>query len=424
MVFCASSRASGSASSKASGRRAAVAAVAAAVAVVASGCAGGAAEDGQGAGSLKLGVITSVGSSLTNYPDVEAGARAAVEAVNRTGGVHGQPVELLFCNTRGEVNQAVACAREADAENVDAVVGRVDVFSTQTLPVLEKAGIPDVGNVSAGSEVDFTSPDTFPLHAGNFGAYAALPYGYKADGARKLVFATVDLPIGIRQGEYAEQVAREIGLDVAPMIKIPAQGVTDYAPYAQQIRDSGADAAIVALGPAGFQAFVKAADAVGLTARISGTAFTFGQSEAAGVGALADRMFVAAPYPSTDDRFVPGIAAYHEELDAAGVENAPAVRRLAGLNAWLSVHAAVEVARTVQGDITRESMTTALEATSGLDLYGLVTFGPAALAGQQGAFARFPRTDYHVLTFRSPAMVDAGQQLVPDPLQSVRANVG
>jgi hypothetical protein len=45
------------------------------------------------------------------------------------------------------------------------------VFSTQTLAVLEKAGIPD-----------FTSPGTYPLHVGNFGAYAALPYGYRADG--------------------------------------------------------------------------------------------------------------------------------------------------------------------------------------------------------------------------------------------------
>ncbi|OLT16167.1 hypothetical protein BJF78_14840 [Pseudonocardia sp. CNS-139] len=401
-----------------SGRRAAALAAAA---VVAAGCAAGGGDVGQG-GSLKLGVITSVGSSLTNYPDVEAGARAAVEAVNRAGGVHGQPVELLFCNTRGEVNQAVACAREADAEDVDAVVGRVDVFSTQTLPVLEKAGIPDVGNVSTGSEVDYTSPDTFPLNAGTFGAFATLPYGHKADGATRYVFATIDLPIGIRQGEVASLVARNIGLDVVPLIKIPAQGVTDYAPYAQQIKDSGADAATVALGPAGLQAFVKAADAVGLTARISGTAFTFGQSEAAGVGMLADRMLVAAPYPSTDDRSVPGIAAYHQELDAAGVENTPAVRRLAGLNAWLSVYAAVEVARTVPSDITRQSMTAALESTSGLDLHGLATFSPAALTGQGDAFARFPKTDYHVLRFDSPTMVDAGQELVPDPLQSVRAN--
>jgi len=391
----------------------------AAVAMLAAGCAGGE-SSGSGSGTLKLGVITSVGSSFTNYPDVEAGARAAVDAVNKAGGVGGKQVEFFFCNTRGEVNQAVACARQADQEGVDAIVGRVDVYSAQTLPVLEKAEIPDIGNVSAGAEVDYTSPYTFPLHGGNFGAYTSLPYGHKADGAETFVFASIDLPIGIRQGQAAEEVARSIGLDVAPMIKIPSQGVTDYAPYAQQIKDSGADAATVALGPAAFQAFVKAADAIGLTARISGTAFTFGQSEAAGVGALADRMLVAAPFPSTDDKAVPGVAKYHEELDAAGAENSPAVRRLAGLNAWLSAHAAMQVAGGISGDVTRDTMTAALQQASAMDLYGLITYDPASLAGQQGAYARFPKVDFHQLTFRSPLMVDAGQPPVPDPLGSVR----
>jgi ABC-type branched-subunit amino acid transport system substrate-binding protein len=400
-------------------RLGALAVVGAATALLATACAGGGSTS-SGGDVLKLGVITAVGSSLTNYPDVEAGVRAAVDNVNKAGGVNGKQVEVFFCNTRGEVNQAVACARQADQEGVDAVVGRVDVFSTQTLPVLEKAKIPDIGNVSAGAEVDYTSPDTFPLHAGNFGAYGAIPYAEKAAGAKKYVFASIDLPIGIRQGEYAEKVAQNIGLEVAPMIKIPAQGVTDYTPYAQQIKDSGAEAATVALGPAGFQAFVKAADAVGLTARLSGTAFTFGQSEGAGVGALANRMWVTAPFPSTDDRSVAAIAQYHKELDAFGTENSPAMRRLAGLNAWLSAHAAMRVAATIQGDVTRDSMTTALQKTTGMDLYGLVTFSPSELAGLQGTFARFPKTDYHTLTFDSPTMKDAGQAPIPDPLQTVR----
>lgn len=402
-------------------RRGSVAVVGAVVALVAAGCAGSGASS-SGGDTLKLGVITSVGSSLTNYPDVEAGARAAVDAVNKAGGVNGKQVEFFFCNTRGEVNQAVACARQADQEGVDAIVGRIDVYSSQTLPVLENAKIPDIGNVSAGAEIDYTSPYTYPLHAGNFGAYASLPYAHKADGAKKLVFASIDLPIGIRQGQVEEQVARNIGLEVAPMIKIPAQGVTDYAPYAQQVKDSGADAATVALGPAGFQAFVKAADAIGLKARISGTAFTFGQSEAAGVGALANTMLVAAPFPSTDDKAVPGIAKYHQELDAGGVENTPAVRRFGGLNAWLSAHAAMQVAGTISGEVTRESMTAALQRTSATDLFGLVTFDPAALAGQQGTFARFPKTDYHGLTFSSPQMVDAGLPTTPDPLSTVRGS--
>ncbi|HLU96659.1 MAG TPA: ABC transporter substrate-binding protein, partial [Thermobifida alba] len=303
--------------------------VAAGVLASAAGCGTGTASSDNDGDTIKLGVITAEGSSLTNYPDVTAGASAAIDAINEAGGINGKQIEYFYCNTRGEVNQAMACAREADTEGVDAIVGRVDIFSTQTMPILEAAGIPDIGNVSTGAEIDYQSPYTYPLHAGNYGAYSAMPYAFKEDGAEKMVVATVDLPIGIRQGEVAEEVAESLGLDVAPMIKVPTEGVTDYAPYAQQIKDSGADAAIVALGPAPFQAFMKAADSIGLSARIAGTAFTFGQSEAAPIGDIANGMFVTAPYPSTDDRDVPGIAEYHAQLDAAGAEDSEAIRRLA-----------------------------------------------------------------------------------------------
>ena len=202
-------------------------------------CAGGGeSEESGAAGSaepIKLGVMTAVGSPVTNYPDIEVAAQAAAASINKAGGVNGADVEIVFCNTRGEANQAIACARELDEEGVVATVGRVDIFAAQSFPVLEAAGIPDIGTVSTGAEIDFTSPMSFPLHGGNFGAYTALPYAFQEDGDSSMVVATIDLPVGTVQGEYAETVAEDIGLDVKPMIKIPAQGVTDYSPYVQQV---------------------------------------------------------------------------------------------------------------------------------------------------------------------------------------------
>lgn len=385
------------------------------------GCAAGPAAGGA-EGTVKFGVVTAVGSGGSNYPDIEGGAKAAVEAINKDGGINGKNVEMVFCNTRGEANQAMACAREMDEKGVVATVGRIDIFAPQSFPILEAAGIPDIGTVSTGAEIDFQSPMSFPLHGGNFGAYTSLPHAFKADGDKSMVVASIDLPIGITQGQYAEKVGKGIGLDVKPMIKIPSQGVTDYSPYVQQIADSGADSAIVALGPAPFQAFVKAADGLGLKARIAGTAFTFGQSEAAGVGELANNMLVSAPFPSVDDRGNPGIAEYHRQLDEAGVEDSESMRRFAGLNAWLAMHAAAKVARTIEGEITRESMVKALRGTTDLDLFGLITYSPATLDTDlaKNAFARFPKEPYHALTFKSPTMVDAGLGVIEDPLELVR----
>lgn len=373
-------------------------------------------------GTVKIGLMTSVGSGLSNYPDIQAGAESAIKAINTDGGINGKNVELDFCNTQGDANQAMACARQLDSDGVVATAGRIDIFDAQSFPILEAAGIPDIGSSSGGADIDYKSPMSFPLSAGNYGSYTALPYAFKNAGAKSMVVATIDLPVGTVQGGFAQDVAKNVGLDVKPMIKIPASGVTDYSPYVQQVIDSGADSVIVELGPAGFQAYVKAAAALGSKATIGGTAFTFGQSEAAGVGDLANTMLVTAPYPSVDDKTNAGIAQYQKELDANGVENSPSMRRYAGLNAWVAMHAAADVAKTIKGDITRASMVTALQGTTGLDLYGLITYSPSTLTSDltKNAFGRFPAEPYYVETFKSPTMVDAGQQPIPDPLSTIR----
>ncbi|WP_230314100.1 ABC transporter substrate-binding protein [Nakamurella alba] len=377
---------------------------------------------GGGDGGIHFQVTAAVGSSLTNYPDVEAGANAAVAAINKAGGVNGKQITMTFCNTRGDVNQAMACARQADTDGADAVLGRVDIYSPQTLPIIEAAKIPDIGSVSTGADLDYVSPITFPLAPGTFGAYAASPQAFKDGGAKSMVVVTVDLGIGIKQAEVTGAVGEAIGLEVKPMIKVPTQGVTDFTPFAQQVKDSGADAVLIQLGPTGGQAFVKAADAIGLQAQLGGTAFSLGQSEGAGLGALASRLMVTSPYPSTDDLSVDGIARYNKELDDNGVAKDPALRRLAGLNAWLSVYAAAEVAKTIQGDVTKESMLEALGKAKDIDLFDLVTFSPADLGTDvdADAYPRFPKVPYHALTFDGAVMKDAGQPEIPDPFGPIR----
>lgn len=377
---------------------------------------------GAGDGGIKFQVTAAVGSSLTNYPDVEAGAHAAVEAINKAGGVNGRQIDFVFCNTRGDVNQATACARQAVENGADASLGRVDIFSAQTVPITEAAKIPDIGSVSTGADLDFSSLYTFPIAPGTYGAYTATPHAFRAAGKKSMVVVTVDLAIGIKQAEIAADVGEKVGLTAKPMIKVPTQGVTDYTPYAQQLKESGAEAVLVQLGPTGTGAFVKAANAIGVDAQIATTAFSVGQSEAASLGDLSSRVLVTAPYPSTDDVEVAGIAQYHKELDASGVAKDPALRRLAGLNAWLSVHAAAKVAEGIEGDVTRESMYQALQNAKDIDLFGLATFSPGELPTDNtgNAYPRFPKVPYHVLTFEGTTMMDAGLGLIPDPFAVVR----
>jgi ABC-type branched-subunit amino acid transport system substrate-binding protein len=385
--------------------------------LVTAGCAGASGGSGDAEpGTLSIRAIAAEGTGLTNYPDVDAGAKAAVAAINAAGGVNGKQVQYSFCNTRGEANEAMACARRAAQDGVDAVVGRVDIFTTQSTPILEKAGIPDVGAVPI-AEIDYRSPTSFPLHSGNYGAFAGGPYAFKAAAKKRMAVVRLDFAATAVQADMVEKAATAIGMPSAGQIVVPAQGVTDYAPYAQQIKDLGADSAMVLLGPQGLQALYKASAALGANAQLAGSVFSFGESEARAIGPAANGIWVISPYGSPAD-----VPAFNGDLDASGVgADDTALRRSAGLNAWLAVHAAVEVAKGIKGDVTAGSMTAALRGAQPLQVEGFGSWDPAGLGGSvDGAFPRFPATPFEVLTFRDGRMVSAGLAPIPDPLAPLR----
>src|SRR3989442_2729504 len=60
------------------------------------------------AAPVKIFVIAPVATPIQNYPDAQAGAEAAAQAINKAGGIRGRQIEIGFCNTQSAVNQAVA----------------------------------------------------------------------------------------------------------------------------------------------------------------------------------------------------------------------------------------------------------------------------------------------------------------------------
>jgi ABC-type branched-subunit amino acid transport system substrate-binding protein len=404
--------------------RTAVALAATGAILVLAGCAGasGTEEAGVPAPSgapLKLMGVAAVGAALSNYPDVEAGARAAVKAINDAGGVAGHPIEYSFCNTNGDANKAAECLREAVDEDVAAVVGRADIFSETTTGILEAAGIPDLGIFATGAMADATSPMSFPMTSGNFGTYLAAGYVAEAIDASSMAIVAVDVALAHTQADLAAAAAADAGYDDVEIIYVPAQGVTDYSPFAQQLADTGADLALTMLGPARNQAFYKATDALGVEAQLLTTAYSFSDAEAQATGSAANGTWVTSTFPDPLDTSNPAIAVYDEQLTAAGYGDDPSLRRPAGLNAWLAVHAAALVAEGIEGDITSTKMLEALAATTDLDVEGIVVWSPSALS-ESGSFARLPASPISVLEFVDGGLEPVDMPEIPDPLASLR----
>jgi len=354
---------------------------------------------------IKLFGIAASGSPIQNYPDIEAGATAAVKAINADGGINGRKIEFTFCNDQADANKSVACARRAVSEKATAVIGQVSLYGAQTLPLLESAGIPSVGITTPGNEVDVTSKAAYPFNAGTFSDYVALPDGLKQAGSKKVAAAVADLPSAIAGGELVGKGAKNVGMGWGGLVKIPPTGVTDFAPYAQQLKRTGADSIVLVTTPAQTQAIVKASEAQGLDFLWAHHTISFGESEAATLGEPVEGMILSGPNPSYRDESHPAIQEFNQQMKDAGYSD-PILFRTAGINAWLSVYAVRDVAQKIDGDVTAESLTKALNETTGVDLKGIATWDPAT-PGPAG-YPRVSQSKIYFQKIEDGKTVDAG----------------
>lgn len=375
-------------------------ALAMSAAITLSACATSAEEPaGEGnAAPIKIMTIGPVSTTLQSYPDAEIGARAAVEAINAAGGVNAAELEWSFCNTESDPNKAAGCARTATKDGVVAVVGQVDAFTTSSLPVLEAAGIPSFGIHSVGNEIDWVSPVSYPFHGGAPVAHLATASALAQEGVKKVEIVALEVAASTSQIALIEQAIKREGMKVAGSVTIPTSGVSDYAPYAQQLADNDADGAIFLTSAGVATAMVKAAHSLDIFPTFGYNGFSFTETEFLALGDDADGFIVASPYPTFRDTDLPAVVQFNKEIKDAGAGDDPLLRRLVGFNAWLAVHAFAQVAETMDGEITSKTFTETLGSIGELDILGVLTWNPSDLGSANADFPRLPATEERFLS--------------------------
>lgn len=423
------------------GRRLAILlALAALIAVVIAGCGSSGKSSGEasaksgeqsnssggssGGAPIKLMVIASVNSPIQSFPEVQAAAKVAADEVNAEGGIKGQKVQILFCNSASEVNKAEDCAREAVQEHVTAVVGQIDIFTTQDVPILAQAGIPDVGLSSNGNLIDFQNPDVYPLQAGTLGGYVSEPVAAKAVGKHSISTAAANVPSALVNAKEIKAVAEKIGVKYAGTVEVPDTGVTDYSPYAQKLASLHPEAVVNILSPAPDLGILKSAQSIGLNVQWMNQTQAFGEQEASQAGGLGEGMLIASPFPSVRSTQYPLIATFDKQMEAHGISPQETAATtyphwMLGINGWLSVWAVDKAAQSISGAITPSSLKEAMNKETNLELPGGFKWSPGT-PGPKG----FPRvsnwTQYFITikngkeeTVSSIKPVDGGQYVVP-----------
>jgi ABC-type branched-subunit amino acid transport system substrate-binding protein len=350
-------------------------------------------------GPIKIMTIGPIDTTIQNYPDAEAGARAAVEAINADGGVGGRSLEWEFCNQKSDPNESSACARQAESDEVVAVVGQVDAFSTSSLPLLEKAGIASYGLHSVGNEVDWDSPISYPFHGGAPVAHVAALDAIKQQGGSRIQVVAVEVAASTNQIALQEQGIKRAGLEHAGTVTIPVSGVSDYAPFAQQIVDNRADG-VVFLSSAGVSsAMIQAINDLGHSPVVGYNAFSFPENQVVTLGDDAENLFLASPYPSFRDTQVEAIQQFNDELDAIGIAEDPQLRSTVGFNAWLAVHTFADQVESMDGPISSKTFKEHLDSVGEINLMGVMDWNPSEMGTSTNPdYPRIPPTALQFLS--------------------------
>ena len=194
---------------------------------------------------IKIGMINQEDTPIGSFPEVRFAAEAAVNWINaELGGVDGRPLEFHWCITPFSPEQSQVCAQEMVQEEVDALVGGINVMSQASFPILEQNGIPVVGGIPAGL-TEQRSAFSFTFSGGSSGGLAAFMKHAVDNGAKKAVIAYGEFDaFEVAAADYGAVVGEYLGLDVK-LVRFPVIAA-DFLPVLNQAIEFEADAVVIA----------------------------------------------------------------------------------------------------------------------------------------------------------------------------------
>jgi len=184
-------------------------------------------------------------ASSTYAPTYEA-YKAYFKRVNDAGGINGQKVEIAYEDDRGEPQRAAANAKKLAEGSILMVNASTSATykpfmtesETEKLPLLFGGGVCPREAFPPASPLIFCSTSFGSKWDSRF----ALGF-IKEQAAGKKVkvgFAAQDIPLSRIELEFAEQLAKDMGLEAIPVVVVPGN-TPDFTPFAQKLKDAGAD---------------------------------------------------------------------------------------------------------------------------------------------------------------------------------------
>jgi ABC-type branched-subunit amino acid transport system substrate-binding protein len=369
------------------------------------GCGGGSddsADGGSGAGGDPILVYT-VGpftsQATAAFDELRAAAEATVASINDDGGVNGREIELRTCDDQLTPTVAQTCYQTAIDDGAVAVIGGYNVFGSAIVDLVDAAGMPMVG--TAGGLDLVTGDNWFPLTTATINAYNVAGSQAVERGAKNVAMLVSNTPGGVPLSEAAAQGAKDAGGTMADPVQLAASEA-NTGPAVETLLASNPDAVIFAVSALQTQSALEQLSRSGYT----GEAYVQTTlSTAVNIEQLSKYPNIAGfqAMPPFTDTSVDGIKQFRDVM--AEYQPDSPMNELA-VNTFLAYKVFAQVAATIDGDITRESLTDAFSNTSTLDTMGLTADIPDWFTGEA------PDPDHPRLFTNYALMVD----IKPDQL--------
>jgi ABC-type branched-subunit amino acid transport system substrate-binding protein len=220
---------------------------------------------GSSTGGSTIQLMQIIAPGNFGFGDLSLGTKAAVDAINASGGVDGHKLALAVCSAGsppfGDPDSVSQCGTKAVSDKVVAFVGDFIAFDSPLFAASQSVGIPTV-QPAALSSVDLTSDRSFPTGGGATTINAGLGEMLDKDGCHDVMDLDIagEANFDAYEGAIRAGVLEDGGKFGGALTY--TQNQADFAPVVQSAISKGADCLAVPDG-LNFVALLQAVKASG-----------------------------------------------------------------------------------------------------------------------------------------------------------------
>jgi branched-chain amino acid transport system substrate-binding protein len=326
--------------------------------------------------TIKVGMIYSLTGPLASSPEVKDALLASFAAFNKRGGAgtNHAKLEADICDSRGDANGEVDCARQMVDDGVVATLNDLTFNNPAGVNgVLEGAKIPRIG--IGGTDIsEFQSTVSFPVSAGVIAAYLGTAVGFKQDGNTKICLMRTDAPTGATFKGFLTPSFTAIGISIICDVAV-ATGATDYAPYIAQLQQENPDAVLISHTDSVTTQLIGAMSQLNAKIPLGGSPGSFRPETLTKYASITKGTVLSDsfPYPNAANaKTFPGLKQYFADMKASGKSSlsSPAKLKTSDFSAWISTLAFVNATKGVD-TFSPATVLSALQTVKDVDLLGL-----------------------------------------------------